>query len=164
MEFIVPNNRQGGDDHPQLLLPPPVYLGLAIALALLAQLAIPLHWIDDMPLRIFAGVACCIMSAALPLWAILRFRDAKTHIEPHKPTTALVVIGPYRYTRNPIYLGFLILVLGLALISANPWALLLLPVLWAALRYLVIGVEESFLIARFGNSYRDYLASVRRWI
>ena len=164
MESIVPNDRHGGDDHPRLLLPPPVYLGLAIALALLAQLAIPLHWLDDMPLRVVAGVACCIVAAALPLWAILRFRDARTHVEPHKPTTALVVTGPYRYTRNPIYLGFLLLVLGLALIFANPWALLVLPILWAAMRYLVISVEESFLIGRFGPSYRDYQASFRRWI
>src|SRR5690606_14783138 len=80
------------------------------------------------------GMVCCILAAALPLWAILRFRDARTHVEPHKPTTALVVTGPYRYTRNPIYLGFLLLVLGLALIFANPWALLMLPLLWAKIR------------------------------
>jgi protein-S-isoprenylcysteine O-methyltransferase Ste14 len=163
MVSIVPNDRHAGDDHPRLVLPPPVYLGLAIALAVVAQLALPLYWIDDLPLRIVTGMVCCILAAALALWAMLRFKDARTHVEPHKPTTALVVTGPYRYTRNPIYLGFLLLVLGLALILANPWALLVLPLLWAALRYLVISVEEAFLLGRFGPSYRDYKAAVRRW-
>lgn len=151
-------------DHPGLLLPPPVYLGVALALAVGLQLLLPLDWLKNIPFQIIAGTACCVLAAALPLWAMLRFRAANTHVEPHKPTTALVVIGPYRYTRNPIYLGFLLLALGLALIFANPWGLLILPLLWATLRFLVIRVEEAFLIGRFGRSYIDYQASVRRWI
>ena len=164
MESTVPTEGHADGSHPRLLLPPPVYLGVAIALAVGLQLLSPLDWLKDMPFRIVAGAACCVLAAAIALWAMLRFRAADTHVEPHKPTTALVVGGPYRFSRNPIYLGFLLLVLGLALIFANPWGLLILPLLWAALRYLVIRVEEAFLIGRFGRSYLDYQASVHRWI
>lgn len=117
-----------------------------------------------MPFRLPFGIACCLAAVGLALWAIMRFRAAETHVEPHKPTTALVVAGPYRFTRNPIYLGFLLLTLGLALVAANGWGVLALPALWASLRYLVIGVEETFLLARFGAPYQAYKAAVRRWI
>lgn len=164
MEFIVPIERKAAVDHPRLPLPPPVYPGLAIALAVAAQMAWPLDWLDTLPFRLPPGLACCGLAVALPLWAILRFRAARTHVEPHKPTTALVVEGPYRYTRNPIYLSFLLMVLGLALLLANPWALFSLPLLWAALRYWVISIEEHFLAERFGRAYLDYRAAVRRWV
>lgn len=150
--------------HPRLLLPPPVYLAATIALAVGLQYVWPLDWLLGMPWRLLAGAACCTLALALALWAMLRFRAAKTHVEPHKATTALVRSGPYRFSRNPIYLGFLLLTAGLALLVANPWGLVLLPLLWAALRYFVIRVEEAFLLQRFGDAYADFRTAVRRWI
>ena len=75
----------------------------------------PLHWSDGIPLGIVAGAAICIVAAVRPIWAILRFRDARTQVKSHKPTAALVVTCPYRFTRNPICLDFLFLVAGFAL-------------------------------------------------
>jgi protein-S-isoprenylcysteine O-methyltransferase Ste14 len=152
------------DTHPRLLLPPPVYLGVALIVSAGLNLVWRLAFLDDLPIRLPIGAICCATALFLALWALFSFRAAHTHVEPHKPTTALVVVGPYRFSRNPIYLGFLLLGLGLALVFSNPWGLLMLPLLWAALRWLVIAVEEAFLTRRFGAPYLAYTAQVRRWI
>lgn len=96
--------------------------------------------------------------------AILLFRDAGTSPIPHKPVTALVVHGPYRFTRNPMYLGFAVLYLGVTLLVNSLWPLVLLPIVLGIIHRWVIVREEAYLTRAFGDDYRAYQARVRRWL
>jgi protein-S-isoprenylcysteine O-methyltransferase Ste14 len=92
------------------------------------------------------------------------FRRRGTAVEPWKPSTALVVEGPYRFSRNPIYLGFAVTFVGLA-IAMDSWValLMLLPCI-AVIDRFVIQREERYLAARFGANYAAYRQKVRRWL
>ena len=97
-------------------------------------------------------------------WAKQLFEKAGTNVPPNLPATAIVTDGPYRYTRNPMYLSFLLWFTGLALVAGAPLMLLLLPPLWYILDRHVIAPEEKYLAEKFGDPYRDYKARVRRWL
>jgi protein-S-isoprenylcysteine O-methyltransferase Ste14 len=108
----------------------------------------------------------CLVAASLLLAAaaVFLFRRAGTTPNPTRPTTALVVRGPYRFTRNPMYVAFAILYLGSTLLLNSVWTLVLFPVMITLLEKLVIAREEAYLAAKFGDEYRAYTARVRRWI
>lgn len=156
-------------DKPGVIAPPPLLylgaflLGLALdwALALPGPLAAlePGSW-----LRFAVAIGLGLAGAALALPALRGFRRAGTSPEPWLPSTALVVQGPYRYSRNPMYLGMTVLYLGLAVAVDSLGALLLLVPLLLVVRYGVIGREERYLEARFGEAYRTYRGRVRRWL
>ena len=76
----------------------------------------------------------------------------------------LVTWGPYRVSRNPMYVGMSAATVGIAFVANTPWILATLPFVWLALRRLVIDREEAYLERRFGGEYRDFLARTRRWI
>lgn len=103
-------------------------------------------------------------SAALALPSVVGFRRAGTQIHPFRPVAALVVTGPYRITRNPMYLGLVTLTVGLALLlgSASPWVVP--PMLWLALDRRFVRREEGFLRERLGAPYDAYCQRVRRWL
>jgi protein-S-isoprenylcysteine O-methyltransferase Ste14 len=103
-------------------------------------------------------------SILLPIWAVGLFRRAGTTPNPMRPTTALVFTGPYRFTRNPMYLGLTLLQVGLAMVTNTLWPLLTLAPVLVAVRLLVIGREERYLEAKFGEKYGAYKAQVRRWL
>lgn len=94
------------------------------------------------------------------------FRKAHTTINPLRPdrAAAVVTMGVYRVTRNPMYLGLVLILLGLALYLASPWAVLGPPVFVAYITRYQIQPEERVLAARFGTPYTDYCAQVRRWL
>ena len=97
-------------------------------------------------------------------WGLLTFLRAHTAIMPHHSASTLVTHGPYRFTRNPMYLGMTLLYLGLTLRANMGWPLLLLPVVLWTLYRLVISREERYLSGAFGAAYDDYRRRVRRWI
>ena len=88
---------------------------------------------------------------------------ARTNIDPYKPATALVTGGPYRFTRNPIYVAMTLLYVGAALSFRIIPALILLPIALLLLQFGVIRREERYLEAKFGDRYRQYRSRVRRW-
>jgi protein-S-isoprenylcysteine O-methyltransferase Ste14 len=92
------------------------------------------------------------------------FQDARTPVDPYKPSEAIVTDGPYRLTRNPAYLGMALTYTGIAIIANAPWALVPLPVAIALIDRGVIAREERYLERRFGGAYLDYKRRVRRWI
>jgi len=111
-----------------------------------------------------AGLVSLALGLAVLVAAVRGFRAAGTTLQPWESTTALVTSGPFRFSRNPIYLGYTLLYLGVALWVRSVWSLVFLPlVLWGMTR-LVIRREERYLEARFGAAYRDYARRVRRWI
>lgn len=91
-------------------------------------------------------------------------RNAKTPVSPYEPSVGLVTEGPFRFTRNPIYLGGTLLYAGLALLIGRIGPLLLLPALLATLNRGVIEREERYLAQRFGEGYRTYQEAVPRWL
>lgn len=109
-----------------------------------------------------------ILLLALPLilgpWALFTFHGHRTTHEPHGIPTALVEDGPYRFTRNPMYLSLVTLLAGFALLLDSLWVLVLVPVLALLLDRLIIPGEEARLRGIFGESYAGYTRRVRRWI
>ena len=154
-----------GDTTPGVIAPPPLlFLG-----ALAAAAAIDFCWLrvsTGLPgsLRLGAGALLAAAAGALCIAALGRFRRAGTAVEPWRPSTALVTDGVYRFTRNPIYLAMALLYAGLALVLDSVVALVLLPPLLALVQVGVVSREERYLESRFGDVYRRYRASVRRWV
>ncbi len=91
-------------------------------------------------------------------------RRARTSVNPSRPTTALLTAGPYRLTRNPMYLAMVIQYVGLALLFNALWAIVLLPLALVIIHFTVIKREERYLEQKFGEDYRAYKARVRRWL
>ena len=98
------------------------------------------------------------------LWGLISFVRARTAVMPHLPASRLVTAGPYRFTRNPMYLGITLAYAGLALLIDTAWPLLLLPAVLALLMVVVVRREERYLERAFGDAYRAYRDRVRRWI
>lgn len=154
----------GTPDHVQLPLQPPLYFLGYLLSAFVLQWIVPLAyapWI--LPLRVVGGVLV-IAGLVLGGSAISAMRRAQTTPDPHQPTTALVTDGPYRLTRNPIYLGFLLDYVGFTLLDATLWGLLLSPFLIGTVGRQVIRLEETYLRGKFTAQYEDYFARVRRWV
>jgi protein-S-isoprenylcysteine O-methyltransferase Ste14 len=114
--------------------------------------------------RLGTGAVLAAAALGLATGALGRFRRAGTAVEPWRPSTALVTGGVYRFTRNPIYLALAVLYAGSALALDSVVALSLLPPLLALVQVGVIRREERYLEAKFGDEYRRYKASVRRWV
>lgn len=144
-------------------IPPPAFYVAGFLAGIALELVFP---IDALPvaLAIVAGVLGAMLWMALDGRAMLHFRRAGTGMAPTKPTTALVTSGPYRVTRNPMYLGMAFLYIGLALALGIVWALAVLPAVLLIVDRLVIVREERDLEARFGEQYREYRKRVRRWL
>ena len=137
---------------------PPVWLiGFMAAAWGLARLWAPL---GDMLL--WPGLGLVAVGIALIVWSALAFRRARTTIVPHQPPSALVEAGPYRFSRNPIYLADLVILAGAALIFGAPLALILLVPFREILLRLFILPEEAVLERDLGPAYLDYKARVPR--
>ena len=91
-------------------------------------------------------------------------RRASEDPDPYKPTTAIVATGPYALSRNPIYVSFNLVHVGIAFVVNTVWPIVFLPVVIALLYYGVIARKESYLERVFGDWYRQYKAKVRRWV
>ncbi len=150
-------------DIPGVIMPPPyLFLGLVvIGTALDAVWPMPL-----MPasMQIMGGGVLIVMAVSLLGSALVRFRRAETHVETWKPSSALVTNGPYRVTRNPIYIAFGLAFLGLACALDNIWLAGLTVVLMIVLDVGVVRREERYLAAKFGDAYTTYCQHVRRWL
>jgi protein-S-isoprenylcysteine O-methyltransferase Ste14 len=144
-------------------IPPPLFYVAGFLIGVALELAFP---IADLPLVV--SLAGALIGGGLWLAldgaAMLFFRRAGTSMVPMNPTTALVTSGPYRVTRNPMYLGMAFLYIAVAFAFGVIWALPLLPPVIAAVDQLVIAREEAYLVRKFGQEYRDYMMRVRRWL
>lgn len=145
--------------------PPIIYLA-AIAASLLAHIFFPLPWIGA-PLSdilFAAGWLAVITTVAIEYSAMRTLARAKTTIMPNRASEHLVTGGPFSFTRNPIYLGNTLLMIGIGLIGGIVWFLLFAVIAAFATQKLAIEREEKHLQARFGKRYHDYARRVRRWI
>jgi len=151
-------------DTPQVLAPPPVIFLGALALGFVLQTLWPLPLFTHS--RVARVVGGCLMLGGLVLSGAVMFHfgRAGTPVIPWQETRRLVVSGPYRFSRNPDYLGQALFVGGLGLLLAVPWVFLALVPALLLVRYGVIAKEERYLERRFGEEYRQFCSRVRRWI
>ncbi|MFQ5911564.1 MAG: methyltransferase family protein [Nitrospinota bacterium] len=154
---------QDEKDTAGVIAPPPfLYLGF-----LLIGLALDYLW----PIAVFpdgvqytGGFALIGLSAVIVAYTLPQFRRARTNFSLYKPTTALITGGPFRFSRNPSYLSLSLLYVGIGIVTDNLWILGLLVPTLAVMHYGVIAREERYLERRFGEEYRRYKATVRRWL
>ena len=148
--------------------PPPLLFvaGLAIGLALdrfVVRMRLPGEEGARAPFLILGWLGI-VSGVAFAAWGIRTFRRARTAIVPNKPARAVVASGPYRWSRNPMYVGLTAVYSGVALLRNAAWPLILLPVVLIALWFLVIRREERYLTHAFGDQYTRYRQRVRRWL
>jgi protein-S-isoprenylcysteine O-methyltransferase Ste14 len=153
----------GAPDHADVRVPPPLVYLAVFLVALGIQRVIPIPAIPKM-IGFAAGSIIIAAGISFAAWSVGLFRRARTSLIPIKPTTALVINGPYCFTRNPMYLSLMSVYVGAALMMRTLWGLLLLPLVFVAVQYLVIRKEEQYLQQKFGEAFLSYKASVRRWI
>lgn len=120
----------------------------------------------DAPLgrRLASASVLFVAGFALNFWAVLEFRRKGTTVLPWGQPSRLVLTGPYRFTRNPMYLGLAVAYVALGIVVGSIWALLLLPAVLGVVANGVIRREESYLSWRFGSEYGAYEKRVRRWL
>lgn len=151
-------------DTAHVLAPPPVLFLGALALGGVLQWVWPLPWFAGSVAARIVGGALSACGLVLSGAVVRHFARAKTPVTPWRETERLVVSGPYRFSRNPDYVGQTLLAAGLALVLRWPWALLALIPALLLLRYGVIAREERYLERRFGDEYRALCRRVRRWL
>ena len=145
-----------------VIAPPPLIYGVPLLAGLWLDRWVPWPLVPERVTLPFGLVLVVLGFIALP--AILAFRKARTHPEPWKPTKALVTVGPYRFSRNPMYVGMTLLYLGTTIWQNTAWPLLALPAVIALIHVGVIQREERYLEGLFGDDYRTYRERVRRWL
>ncbi|HTS87277.1 MAG TPA: isoprenylcysteine carboxylmethyltransferase family protein [Gemmatimonadales bacterium] len=149
-------------DIPHVVAPPPLIYGVPLLAGLLLQDLHPMAALSSPWAHVLGPIFVVLGLLAFP--ALLAFRRAGTHPEPWIPTSTLVLSGPYRFTRNPMYVGMTALYLGVSLWVNTLWPLLALPFVLLLMRYGVVAREEAYLERRFGQAYREYRGRVRRWL
>ncbi len=142
--------------------PPRIYLTSILA-GVLVGMAAPLPFVPA-SLAFPIGAPLVALAVALFIYAVARFKAVSTPVPAREPTTAIVRSGPYRFSRNPIYLAYSLFQLGLAIWLDNGWLLATLVAAVALIGHLVIPREEQYLERKFGAEYLDYKRSVRRWL
>jgi len=148
---------------PGVKLPPPLVFTVALLVSALLQASWPVG-LSDLAMIRYLGVALCVSSIIALLDMVLMFRRHKTSIKPWKPTAQVLSHGPYAFSRNPIYLGFCFLAVGIGLVLNSLWMTLsFIPAAFIVLHTAILK-EEKYLENKFGEEYRHYKKRVRRWL
>ena len=151
-------------DTAHVIIPPPLAWALAVPGGLALNRLVPLPFLPaDQPVG-WLGALVFGLALALFAWAILTMTRAGSNVPTNRPTTAIVESGPYRFTRNPIYLGMFVGLIGLAIAFDILWLLLMLVPFGLVIRYGVVAREEAYLERKFSDVYRAYRSPVRRWL
>jgi protein-S-isoprenylcysteine O-methyltransferase Ste14 len=151
------------NDKPNVIGPPPLIALAAIAIGFALEEAWPTA-LPQHSLRLGAGLVLFALGFTLFSWALITFRAAGTSVETRKPSTTVVETGPYRFTRNPIYLGMTLAIFGVGIAAGSLWVIAMTLPFLVVIDYGVIVREERYLEAKFGATYRGYRERVRRWL
>jgi len=151
-------------DAAQVIIRPPLAWGLAVIAGLALDWLVPLPFLPaDVPAGWLSAMVF-VLALALFAWAIVTITRAGSNVPTNLPTTTIVESGPYRFTRNPIYLAMFLGLIGLAIAFHNLWLLLMLVPFALVIHYGVVTREEAYLERKFGDVYRGYRSRVRRWL
>jgi protein-S-isoprenylcysteine O-methyltransferase Ste14 len=159
------NSMDQVQDHPNISrnIHPPVLLLIHVLAAFL------LHWLLPPPFGFpkfleWVGYVLVFSGLGFAFSAVSQFGKVHTTLDPHGSVSAVVTSGVYRFSRNPIYLGFVCTLIGLPLALGNVWGAVLSPLLMVSLYQLVIKHEEAYLEEKFKDVYTSYRSRVRRWL
>ena len=142
---------------------PPLWTILIILIALLLSFSV-VELKVSFPMIVSFGVSLCICSFGVMIWCANTLVRAKTPALPHNKAEILVTRGPYRWSRNPIYLADIVLLLSFAFIYQTMWPVLLLPILFLILQKRFVLPEEEMLKSRFPEAFKQWSKKTRRWI
>lgn len=146
-----------------VIAPPPLIYAAVLITGFLLQMAYPLRILPGR-WAVATGLGLIGLGVMLAVFGFRAMSRVGTHVDPFKPTTALVTDGPFRFTRNPLYLALTLLYTGITSLLNALWPILLLPAAILIIRYGVIDREEKYLARKFGEEYMGYKKHVRRWI
>jgi protein-S-isoprenylcysteine O-methyltransferase Ste14 len=157
------NNIAAPADNPGVVVLPPLLYGSALVIVL------ALRWFWPMPIFAYSvaltsGLALIAFAVAIAIWGRRTMHAAGTNISPLRPATDVVTTGPFRFSRNPLYLALTLLYLGLTLAFNTWWGIVVLVPLLIFLHYGVVLREEQYLEHKFGETYRQYRSAVRRYL
>ena len=155
-------NVAAADNPGVIVLPPFLYLGVFVA-ALVANWFVPLPMFATFVALTF-GVCLSAVAIVIARWGRRTMTAAGTNVRPTRPATTIVTSGPFRFSRNPLYVSLTLLYLGLTTAVNTWWGLILLTPLLLVMHVGVVLREERYLTRKFGDSYRRYRANVRRYL
>ncbi len=152
------------DARPNRVPWPPIFYAATLAVAFMLESFIPLPALKVAGLWRVPDVVVATIGFLFLRAGFVGFRAARTPVSPTARAETLVRGGIYKYTRNPMYLGFCIIYFGLGIALARPWLLILTPIMAAGLQELAIKREEKHLKSRFGDTWHAYTTEVPRWL
>lgn len=155
--------RPDAPDHAGVAFHPPVLLGVMIGLGFFARWLLPLSFLPP-TLALWLGPFVTVAAFGLFFAAIFTMRTGKATIPTSQPTDNIVVRGPFRFTRNPIYLSMMLLQIGVGIWANSLWFWVLAPVFAIIMWWGVISREERYLERKFGGQFTAYKGRVRRWL
>lgn len=148
-----------------IIAPPPLLFFLYLGAAWSADTFFPSHlnWFGVWA-RIPCSIIAMILAASAGSWAFWVMAKARTPVEPWHPTKAIVMEGPFGFTRNPLYLALSLALSSIALLANSAWFYASVPILVMTLHFGVVLPEEKYLLGKFGEQYLAYMRRVRRWL
>jgi protein-S-isoprenylcysteine O-methyltransferase Ste14 len=150
-------------DHPDVVIFPPLIPVSVLVVMLLLHRFWPLQ-ISMKPVAFALGAISCLLGIGCTAWGRITLVKARTNVSPLRPTTALVTGGPFRFTRNPLYVGVSTVLFGVSLLIGTWWGVIVLLPAMFVLHYGVILREERYLEQKFGDSYVTFKRLVRRYL
>ena len=150
-------------DHAEVKIHPPVLTLIYLIVAFLLTWVLPIPFGVPTSLRL-VGFGLVVVGVLLGSTAFYVFSKAHTTLNPHGSVSTIVTDGVYRFTRNPIYLAFLLMLIGFPLNSGSYWGVVIAPFMIWSMNRLVIEKEEAYLEEKFGGTYTSYKSRVRRWL
>jgi protein-S-isoprenylcysteine O-methyltransferase Ste14 len=150
-------------DNPGVVARPPFLYGAAFIIVLVLRWFWPMS-VFGQPGALWAGLALIALGVGTAIWGARAMLAADTNIDPTLPTTAVVTSGPFRFSRNPLYLALTLLYIGLTLAFNTWWGIVMLVPLLIIMHRGVVRREERYLEQKFGESYRQYRSKVRRYL
>jgi len=155
---------QPSNDTPQIIAPPPIlYLG-ALLICFLLNYLYPAELRNNRQILFVCGGMIFLLSATFARWAFKTMHKERTSPNPYKVSEHLTTSGPFKYSRNPIYLAMTGLYLAIALVMNSIWPFVLLLPLFLIMHWGVVLREETYLTSRFGETYLVYKKDVPRWL
>ena len=152
------------DDSLRVPIVPPLIYALSMTAGIILHLVVPWQLFMQPWIGQILGWPIIVVGLLLFVWAVSSMLRGGEHPDIHKPTQNLISSGPFAFSRNPIYLSFTVIYLGIALVVNTIWLLVFLPVVLSLLHYTVIQREEQYLAKVLGDEYLKYKGRVRRWL
>ncbi len=150
-------------DHPQIIGFPPLIYAVPFLIFLMTHLFFPWHLVSGFWSQ-FVGWPLLIIGLGMGVWGKKTMEQAGTHVNPYYATKTIVTKGPFRFTRNPLYIALTLIYVAISVLLNTAWPLVALPMILLVVHYGVIKQEEAYLERKFGADYAEYKTNVRRWI